>query len=109
LAALHQGRDCPLCRRARAARDRAIQLIAALINEAETRQAFERGYGLCLRHAAQAVRLIDDGAASRAITTVTHARLAVLGWELDEQLRRYSWSGRPEGHGAGARAWQPAT
>lgn len=104
LATLRQVRECPLCRRAHAARDRAIVLLGALLAESEGRNAFERGYGLCVPHAARALVLLGGRPAAHVITAAMHARLCRLRWELEEQLRRYSWSAIPEGHGAEAGA-----
>ena len=108
LAALCQARECPLCRRAQQARDRTLLLLAALLEETEGRRAFQRGYGLCVPHAARAFELIGDGDVAHVIAATMHARLAVLRWELEEQLRRYSWGARPEGHGGEAGAWERA-
>ncbi len=109
LTSLRQGRECLLCRRAHGARDRALQLIAALLQESSGRRAFERGYGLCLPHAARAFTLTNDPVANKIVAATMHARLAVLRWEIEEQLRRYAWTARPEGHGAEADAWRRAT
>lgn len=104
VAALRGGRECPLCRRARQARDRAIELLGALLDEKDGRDAFERGYELCVPHAARALELLRERSAMRVIVATVHGRLSVLRWELEEQLRRYSWSARPEGHGNEAEA-----
>jgi hypothetical protein len=104
-AALRRGRECPLCRRAREAGERAIALLAALLEEAAGRRAFENGYGLCLRHAAQAPALPDARAVGNIVASTMHARLALLRWELDEQLRRGAWQGRPERRGSESGAW----
>ena len=109
LQSLHRARECPLCRRAHEARDRVILLLAALLDEQEGRRAFERGYGLCIPHASRALRLLDGRVASQIIAQTIRARLGVLRWELEEQLRRCSWGARPEGHGAEAGAWRRAT
>lgn len=104
-ASLRRGRECPLCRRAREAGERAILLLAALLEETAGRRAFEGGYGLCVRHAAQALALPDARPASDIIASTMHARLALLSWELDEQLRRGAWQARPERRGAESAAW----
>ena len=109
LQSLRRARECPLCRRAHEACERMILLLAALLDERAGRRAFECGYGLCVPHASRALGLLDDRVAGRIIAQTIHARLGVLRWELEEQLRRCSWGARPEGHGAEAGAWRRAT
>ena len=55
LASLRRGRECPLCARIRDAGERALALLAALVEDADERRAFENGYGLCVRHGARAM------------------------------------------------------
>jgi hypothetical protein len=102
-------RECPLCRRAREARERAIALLGALLEGAAARRSFEDGYGLCVRHAAHALRQLASGPPRDTIAATMRSRLAVLRWELEEQLRRVAWQARPEGHGGEADAWLRAT
>jgi hypothetical protein len=105
LAALRQGRECPLCRHLREVGERAVLLLAALLESADGRRAFESGYGLCVRHAAQALALPQASAAGGVVSSTMHARLAVLRWELEEQLRRGAWQMRPARRGAESSAW----
>ena len=58
LGSLRRFRECPLCRRARQARDRALLLLGALLDETRERNAFEHSYGLCMPHAARALHLL---------------------------------------------------
>ena len=109
LRSLRRARECPLCRRAREACERTILLLAALLDERPGRRAFECGYGLCVAHASRALRLLGDRAAGRVIAQTISARLGVLRWELEEQVRRGSWGTRPEDHGAEGGAWRRAT
>ena len=108
LGSLGQSRECPLCRRAREAGQRAILLLTALLKDTDGRSAFESGYGLCVRHAAQALSLPDEQPAGNIIASTTHARLAMLRWEIEEQLRRGAWQARPERRGAESGAWLKA-
>ena len=103
--ALSRGRECPLCRRMREAGARAIALLAALLEEPGGRRAFESGYGLCVRHAAQALAQPDARPISGVVASTLHARLALLRWELEEQLRRGAWQARPERRGTESSAW----
>lgn len=97
---------CPLCSRTGQAGESAIDLIAALLAERAGRAAFEHGYGLCVRHAVQAMTRQPSTAA--AVAAVTRARLLVLLWELEEQDRKRAWHTRPEAHGTESSAWQRA-
>jgi hypothetical protein len=105
LASLDRGRECPLCARLRDAGERALSLLAALVESAGGRRAFENGYGLCLRHAARATVLPDAPALREIVARTTRARLALLRWELEEQLRRGAWQARPLRRGVESGAW----
>ena len=105
LASLRQGRECPLCVRMREAGERALRLLVALIEYDDGRRAFESGYGLCVRHAAQVMAMPEAAAFGDIVTHTTHARLALLRWELEEQLRRGAWQARPTRRGVESAAW----
>jgi len=97
---------CPLCSRTEQAGESAIDLVVALLAERGGQAAFEHGYGLCVRHAVQAMARHPSTAATVAATT--RARLLVLLWELEEQDRKRAWHTRPEAHGTESSAWQRA-
>jgi hypothetical protein len=82
-----------------------LALLAALVEDAEARRAFESGYGLCVRHARQAMAPPHAAALSEIVARTTHARLMLLRWELEEQLRRGAWQARPTRRGAESAAW----
>ena len=82
-----------------------MALLAALLEDAGGRRAFEGGYGLCVRHAAQALPQSDARRIASIVATTLHARLALLRWELEEQLRRGAWQARPEPRGTESSAW----
>ena len=105
LASLRQGRECPLCVRMREAGERALRLLVALIEYDDGRRAFESGYGLCVRHAAQVMAMPEATAFGDIVAHTTHARLALLRWELEEQLRRGAWQARPTRRGVESAAW----
>ena len=98
-ASLRHGRECPLCVRTHEAGQRALALLMALIEYPDGRRAFESGYGLCVRHAAQATAMPDAAALGDIVAHTMHARLALLRWELEEQLRRGAWQARPQRRG----------
>jgi hypothetical protein len=104
-ASLHRGRECPLCARLRDAGKRGLALLAALVEDAVGRRAFEGGYGLCVRHAAHAMAMPDAHTFSEIVARTTHARLMLLRWELEEQLRRGAWQARPTRRGIESAAW----
>ena len=108
LESLRRGRECPLCRRAREAGERAVLLLAALLESAGGRRAFESGYGVCVRHAALAMAMPNAPALGEIVAATTYARLALLRWELEEQLRRGAWQSRPQRRGAESAAWLKA-
>jgi hypothetical protein len=104
-AALVRGRVCPLCRRLREAADRAVALLVSLLEDTAGRRAFEHGYGLCVRHSAQFLGMREARPVGAVVASTLHARLALLGWELEEQLRRGAWQARPETRGTESSAW----
>src|SRR5262249_55949796 len=106
--ALRQGRECPLCRRLDVARDRTIALLGALLEDLHERRAFASGYGLCVCHAARALATLGPGPARDTLGEVMCSRLALLRWQLEEQLRGTAWQARPEARGPEAGAWLDA-
>ena len=82
-----------------------MALLGALLEDAGGRRAFETGYGLCVRHAAQALLQPDARRIANIVATTLHARLALLRWELEEQLRRGAWQARPEARSTESSAW----
>jgi hypothetical protein len=105
LASLCRGRECPLCARVREAGERALSLVAALVESVEGCRAFESGYGLCVRHAARAMAMPDAPALCEIVARTTRARLVLLRWELEEQMRRGAWQARPTRRGVESAAW----
>ncbi len=82
-----------------------MSLLAALVESADGRRAFESGYGLCVRHAARAMAMPVRSTFGDIVARTTHARLALLRWELEEQLRRGAWQARPQRRGVESAAW----
>ncbi|MGD9615810.1 MAG: hypothetical protein AB7H90_10735 [Alphaproteobacteria bacterium] len=105
LASLRRGRECPLCARIGEAGERALALVAALVESGDGRRAFENGYGLCVRHAARAMAMPEAPPLPEIAAQTIRARLALLRWELEEQLRRGAWQARPQRRGVESAAW----
>jgi len=98
---------CPLCQAVGTARERTIALIAASLGDPAIRTAYEIGDGLCLRHLRAAVPHAGHEAA-RILIHTAQVRLAILEWELEELLRKQSWTVRHEATGPERGAWQRA-
>jgi hypothetical protein len=100
--------ECPACRAAGTAARRMTELVAVGLGDAETRNAYERSSGLCYRHLPLACEAVRDGQQLRTLAATQRARLEVLQWELDEALRKESWSARHEERRAETSAWRRA-
>ncbi len=100
---------CPVCERLAVARDRALSLLFALLEDRQHRAAVESGYGLCLKHFSRALTLDPAPEVRAVVMEVEKAKLARLLWELEESLRKVAWSFRPEAKGAEEEAWRRAT
>ena len=99
---------CPVCRRLDTARDRALELLFALLQEHQYRIAFENGYGLCLKHLSRALALQPPQTIQRIVIECESAKLSRLEWELEEALRKWTWPARAEAKGTEQTAWQRA-
>ncbi|HUL41882.1 MAG TPA: hypothetical protein VLV32_08265 [Burkholderiales bacterium] len=99
---------CPACTRSEVAADRVLDLLFRLLEERRYRLGFENGYGLCMRHFSRALAQANAISVARVIASVEGAKLARLGWELEETLRKESWSARPETKGTEQTAWRRA-
>lgn len=100
---------CPLCYHLDTIETRAADRLLAVLADAEGRAAFERSYGLCLRHAPLLLERADTPGLRRDIAAVSLARVGVDRWEAEEYLRRRSWSVRHEPKGAEGEAWLRAS
>jgi hypothetical protein len=99
---------CPLCSRIDGAKNRALNLLFALLQERRYRIDFENGYGLCLKHLADALVLQPSDEIGRFLIRVESAKLALLEWELEETMRKTAWTARPEIKGTEQSAWHRA-
>jgi hypothetical protein len=96
-----RGEDpCPVCREFETATARWLRLVEAGLLDPVTRHAYEGSFGICVRH------LIALGDRPPALAReIVVARLASVGWELDEALRKQRWDSRFEPEGTEADAW----
>jgi hypothetical protein len=92
--------ECSVCDRLALARDRALTLLFALLEDPGGRTAFQSGHGLCLGHFARALEMQPPAEKAAVLAAVQSARLASLHWELEEAGRKSAWHFRPEGKGA---------
>jgi hypothetical protein len=100
---------CPLCRHLQTVEARALDRLVAVLADPEGLQAFQKSYGLCLRHAPLVLERAADLNLRREIAAVLLARVEVDHWEVDEYLRKTSWSQRHEPKGPEEAAWLRAT
>lgn len=97
LAQLVRHRHCSGCVAVATAERRELELVVTGLTDRPTRMAYYESHGLCLRHA--------QGQSDPAIREVLTARLGVLVWELDEDVRKSAWSSRHERRGDEMTAW----
>lgn len=87
---------CPLCQHLETLAARAADRLAAVLGDAEGRRAFDRSYALCLRHAPLLLNRAENPELQRAVAKVMVARVEGDHWEVEEFLRKSSWSQRHE-------------
>lgn len=102
LSNLLGNRACRACDVGRGAGARVAALVEAALRDRGLAETYARSHGLCLRH------LVALPAAARAgiAGETLGARLALLGWELEEAQRKRSWFARWESAGPEAGAWR---
>ena len=76
-------------------------LVAASLGLAPLRDSYQRGHGLCVRHA----RLHPDGPTARLVRHHADARVALIAWEVQETARKYAWAFRHEPRGPERDGW----
>lgn len=103
-AELLTGSYCAACHARDGVERSRLDLVAASLSLAPTRQRYEGGHGLCLRHALQ----MSDGPAARVARRHLDGRLSVLAWEVGEVARKYAWAYRHEASGPEHDAWMRA-
>lgn len=101
LSKLLGNRACRACDVQRTAGERTGALVAAALRDRPLAEAYSRAHGLCWQHLAA----LGAGAPAVAVETL-QARLALLGWELEEAQRKRNWFARWEPAGEEAGAWR---
>lgn len=102
VARLLGNRACRACQVARTARERTGALLAAALRDPDLAAAYRGGHGVCLAHLSALPTPAQAGLPRR----ILRARLALLGWELEEAVRKRSWFARWEPAGPEAGAWR---
>jgi hypothetical protein len=95
-------RACRACDVARVAGGRMNALVGAAAGERGVGDVYARSHGLCLRHAEALPPAVRAG----VVVETLRARLATVGWELDEAVRKRSWFSRWEPAGQEPSAWR---
>jgi hypothetical protein len=102
--ALISPHQCPACRAGTAVERSQVELLTAGLSLAPVRASYERGHGLCVRHALA----LGEGTAGAFAKRHVDARLGVLAWEVHETARKYAWASRHESTGPEHDAWRRA-
>jgi hypothetical protein len=107
LARQQRSRPCVGCQAMSTAAARTIDLLGSLVAGPAGARFYEETNGLCLRHAAAAGQRFAKGERG-LILAVARARALEVRWELEESIRKSSWSARYEPAGPERLAWQRA-
>lgn len=75
---------CPACERAEIAAEHATSKLLDLLHDKKYRDAYSRGYGLCLKHFARVYLVAHKGAVRTLLAEDMQRRLAGFAQELDE-------------------------
>jgi hypothetical protein len=78
---------CPGCERLAVAEDHATKGLLDLLQERKYRNAFNRGYGLCMKHFAQVYLMAPKGMLRATLAEDQRARLNEFTRVLDEKVR----------------------
>ncbi|HEY7321904.1 MAG TPA: hypothetical protein VIE89_30410 [Candidatus Binatia bacterium] len=100
--------ECQACRHIRTITRQQLDLILRGLEDSVGRKAYRESFGLCLRHCVQAARIAEVPQALDELLSTQIARLRILEWELEEALRKSSWSVRYEPKGPETEAWRRA-
>lgn len=101
-------RPCAVCEGVAVARERAVDEFLALVRKRRSRDQFERGYGMCMKHFAHAFLFAPKGAVRDAVAAVQSQRLSALHRELSESLDRLSGSASVRSDGIESPLWKEA-
>jgi hypothetical protein len=102
---LQQTLRCPVCERLATAQTRAIDLFLVLLQQPQHEAAFQRGYGLCMKHFLRASSSAPNQTVRSLLLRVQSAKLACLEWDLEEARRKDILFARPETPGTERSAW----
>lgn len=102
LSNLLGNRACRACDVGRGAGGRVAALVEAALRDRGLAETYARSHGLCLRHLLALPAAARQGIAGETLG----ARLALLGWELEEAQRKRSWFARWEPAGPEGGAWK---
>jgi hypothetical protein len=102
LSNLLGNRACRACDVGRGAGGRVAALVEAALRDRGLSDTYARSHGLCLRHLLALPASARQGVAGETLG----ARLALLGWELEEAQRKRSWFARWEPVGPESAAWK---
>jgi hypothetical protein len=86
---------CPGCERLVIAEDHATGSMLQLLQQRKYRNAFHRGYGLCMKHFAQVYVMAPKGVVRSMLAEDQKGRLAELALMLDEMVRTNQKNGAP--------------
>ena len=100
--------ECQACRHVRTITRQRLDLILRALEDSVGRKAYRESFGLCVRHCVEAAQLAEVPHALDELLSTQIARLRILEWELEEGLRKSSWSVRYEPKGPEAEAWRRA-
>jgi len=78
---------CPACERLGVAQESAIGSLLELLRKEKLRSAFNRGYGLCMKHFAQAYLISPKGVIRSMLAEDQRNRLADFALMLDEMAK----------------------
>jgi hypothetical protein len=99
---------CQACLQIQTTTKRRLELILRLLEDPLGRQAYQSGWGLCLRHCIEAAKLAEVPSALAELLSAQIARLRLLEWELEEASRKDNWSVRYEPKGPESDVWRRA-
>jgi hypothetical protein len=94
-------RTCPACHACAGVEASQLELVSTSLTLAPVRDCYERGHGLCVRHA---LRVPADRAA-HAVKRHADARVRLLAWEVSQAIRKQAWAYRHEPDGPEHDAW----
>jgi hypothetical protein len=96
---------CPLDDFVKGTQGRTLRLLGDTLGLEPSRREYQAGHGLCLHHLWHALDVVPPGEVQHFLLRSAIARVACIGWELEEQGRKVAWSARVEAKGDERTAW----